>query len=77
MRNCFHALELHRPHDESDSGAPLIALPFTCRQCSWLFLLLGSWWLVRSLPTFFNEAAPKPVRQEPDYYLNEFFSQII
>ena len=26
---------------------------------------LGSWWLVRSLPTFFNEAAPKTVRQEP------------
>ena len=33
---------------------------------------LGSWWLVRSLPTFFNEAAPKPVRQEPDYYLKSF-----
>jgi lipopolysaccharide export system protein LptC len=33
---------------------------------------LGSWWLVRSLPTFFNEAAPKTIRQEPDYYLNGF-----
>ena len=33
---------------------------------------LGSWWLVRSLPTFFNEAASKPVRQEPDYYLKSF-----
>jgi len=33
---------------------------------------LGSWWLVRSLPTFFNDATPKPVRQEPDYYLKSF-----
>ena len=33
---------------------------------------LGSWWLVRSLPTFFNDVAPKPIRQEPDYYLNGF-----
>lgn len=33
---------------------------------------LGSWWLVRSLPTFFNDATPKPVRQELDYYLKSF-----
>ena len=33
---------------------------------------LGSWWLVRSLPTIFNDVAPKPVRQEPDYYLKSF-----
>lgn len=33
---------------------------------------LGSWWLVRSLPSLFNEAPPKLVRLEPDYYLEKF-----
>jgi lipopolysaccharide export system protein LptC len=33
---------------------------------------LGSWWLVRSLPSLFNEAPPKSVRLEPDYYLEKF-----
>ncbi len=33
---------------------------------------LGSWWLVRSLPSFFNEAAPPSVRHEPDYFLKNF-----
>ena len=33
---------------------------------------LGSWWLVRSLPTLLNDAPTKAVRQEPDYYLNQF-----
>jgi len=33
---------------------------------------LGSWWLVRSLPSFFNEAAPPSVRHEPDYFLKDF-----
>ena len=27
---------------------------------------LGSWWLVRSLPSFLNEAAAPSVRHEPD-----------
>ena len=33
---------------------------------------LGSWWLVRSLPTLLNDAPTKAVRQEPDYYLKSF-----
>ena len=33
---------------------------------------LGSWWLVRSLPSFFNEAALPSVRHEPDYFLKNF-----
>jgi len=33
---------------------------------------LGSWWLVRSLPSLLNEAPPKSVRLEPDYYLENF-----
>jgi lipopolysaccharide export system protein LptC len=33
---------------------------------------LGSWWLVRSLPSFFNEATPPTVRHEPDYFLQDF-----
>ena len=33
---------------------------------------LGSWWLVRSLPNFFNETAAPLVRHEPDYFLQIF-----
>ena len=33
---------------------------------------LGSWWLVRSLPSFLNEAPVQSVRHEPDYYLEQF-----
>lgn len=33
---------------------------------------LGSWWLVRSLPSFFAEPSTKQVRQEPDYFLEHF-----
>jgi len=33
---------------------------------------LGSWWLVRSLPSFFNETAAPSVRHEPDYFLQIF-----
>ena len=33
---------------------------------------LGSWWLVRSLPSFFAEPKTKQVRHEPDYFLERF-----
>ena len=33
---------------------------------------LGSWWLVRSLPSFFNETAAPAVRHQPDYFLQNF-----
>jgi lipopolysaccharide export system protein LptC len=33
---------------------------------------LGSWWLVRSLPSFFAEPRTKQVRHEPDYFLEGF-----
>jgi lipopolysaccharide export system protein LptC len=33
---------------------------------------LGSWWLVRSLPSFMHETPPQSVRHEPDYYLEQF-----
>jgi len=33
---------------------------------------LGSWWLVRSLPSFFNETTSPSVRHEPDYFLQNF-----
>ncbi len=36
------------------------------------FFALGSWWLVRSLPSFFNDASPPSVRHEPDYFLKDF-----
>ena len=33
---------------------------------------LGSWWLVRSLPSFLHETPNQAVRHEPDYYLEQF-----
>ncbi len=33
---------------------------------------LGSWWLVRSLPSLFAEPISKQVRYEPDYFLEHF-----
>ena len=33
---------------------------------------LGSWWLVRSLPSLFNETVAPSVRHEPDYFLQNF-----
>jgi lipopolysaccharide export system protein LptC len=36
------------------------------------FFALGSWWLVRSLPSLFSEAPVQLVRYEPDYYLEQF-----
>lgn len=36
------------------------------------FFALGSWWLVRSLPSLLNDTPAKSVRYEPDYYLEQF-----
>lgn len=33
---------------------------------------LGSWWLVRSLPSMLNETPIQSARHEPDYYLEQF-----
>lgn len=33
---------------------------------------LGSWWLVRSLPSIMTDAPTQSVRHEPDYYLEQF-----
>lgn len=33
---------------------------------------LGSWWLVKSLPSLFTEPQNKKVRHEPDYFLEHF-----
>jgi lipopolysaccharide export system protein LptC len=33
---------------------------------------LGSWWLVKSLPSLFTEPQSKKVRHEPDYFLEHF-----
>jgi lipopolysaccharide export system protein LptC len=35
-------------------------------------LASGSWWLVRSMPPLSQAEAHKPVRQDPDYRLNDF-----
>jgi lipopolysaccharide export system protein LptC len=36
------------------------------------FLALGSWWLVRSMPSVVYADENKPVRKEPDYRLENF-----
>lgn len=36
------------------------------------FLALGSWWLVRSMPSIVYADENKPVRKEPDYRLENF-----
>jgi lipopolysaccharide export system protein LptC len=33
---------------------------------------LGSWWLLRSLPSILTDAPTQTVRLEPDYYLEQF-----
>ena len=33
---------------------------------------LGSWWLLRSLPTLLNDTPTQSVREAPDYYLSQF-----
>ncbi len=33
---------------------------------------LGSWWLLRSLPSILTDAPKQTVRLEPDYYLEQF-----
>jgi lipopolysaccharide export system protein LptC len=33
---------------------------------------LGSWWLLRSLPSILTDAPTQTVRREPDYYLEQF-----
>jgi lipopolysaccharide export system protein LptC len=37
------------------------------------FLALGSWWLVRSMPERVSPDKSKPLRQEPDYRLHQFW----
>lgn len=36
------------------------------------FLALGSWWLVRSMPSIVYADENKPVRKDPDYQLEKF-----
>ena len=39
-------------------------------------LAMGSWWLVRSMPDLWSGPAHKPVRQDPDYQLGHFSTQV-
>ena len=36
------------------------------------FFALGSWWLVRTAPSLITSAPARPVRHDPDYFLNAF-----
>ncbi len=39
-------------------------------------LAMGSWWLVRSMPELWSGPAHKQVRQDPDYQLAHFSTQV-
>ena len=39
-------------------------------------LAMGSWWVVRSMPSVWSDEAPKPVRKDPDYHLENFTTQV-
>lgn len=39
-------------------------------------LAMGSWWVVRSMPSVWRDEAPKPVRKDPDYHLENFTTQV-
>jgi len=39
-------------------------------------LAMGSWWLVRSMPDAGSDRAPKSVRKDPDYHLENFTTQV-
>ena len=39
-------------------------------------LAMGSWWLVRSMPELWSGPAQVQVRQEPDYHLENFSTQV-
>lgn len=39
-------------------------------------LAMASWWLVRSVPELWGDAPDKQVRQDPDYHLEQFSTQV-
>lgn len=39
-------------------------------------LAMASWWLVRSMPDVRDAAAPRTARQDPDYHLERFTTQV-
>jgi len=39
-------------------------------------LAMASWWLVRSMPDVWGDSSAKPVRQDPDYHLEHFSTQV-
>ncbi len=39
-------------------------------------LAMGSWWLVRSMPDVWSASTEKPQRQDPDYHLENFSTQV-
>jgi lipopolysaccharide export system protein LptC len=57
-------MKLRRLLDALSVYLPLIVLAL---------LASGSWWLVRSMPSLIDPQANKPVRQDPDYRLSDFY----
>lgn len=56
-------LRLQRLFDRLTLYLPLLVM-------AWL--AMGSWWLVRSLPTLWDAPPTQPQRKAPDYYLERF-----
>ncbi len=65
MKNAW--LALRRALDHLTLYLPLLIMAV---------LAMGSWWLVRSMPDLGGAATPKAVRQDPDYHLERFTTQV-
>jgi len=60
-------LALRRAFDRLTLYLPLLIMAL---------LAMGSWWLVRSMPDAAGDGAPRAVRKDPDYHLENFTTQV-
>lgn len=60
-------LVLRRAMDRLTLYLPLLAMAV---------LAMASWWLVRSMPNVWGDAAQQPERKDPDYHLEHFSTQV-
>lgn len=60
-------LALRRGLDRLTMYLPLLVM---------LLLAMGSWWLVRSMPDLWRAPSQGQVRQDPDYHLERFSTQV-
>ncbi len=60
-------LALRRALDRLTLYLPLLAMSV---------LAMASWWLVRSMPDLWGDAAERAARKDPDYHLEHFSTQV-